>query len=110
MNGVHLARESGSRAIEGWTLMMLSRAHLQAGDYPSAETTAREAIIAAEWAGRGVETRALLFLGSALRASGRVHAANFAFQQAGEAIDRAEVSLSRWEPGLLPQGSNRGVS
>ncbi|WP_051178025.1 tetratricopeptide repeat protein [Nocardia concava] len=110
VRGVELARESGSRAIVGWTLMMLSRAYLQAGDYQSAETTAREAVIAAEWSGHGVEARALLFLGSALAASGRVHEANFAFQQARAAIEGAEVALSGWELGSLPQGANRGVS
>ncbi|MFE3188597.1 NB-ARC domain-containing protein [Nocardia sp. NPDC059240] len=99
--GVQLALRSGSRTLEGWTLMMLSRARLLAGDYPAAEATAREAIIAAEWAGRGVEARSLLMLASALRASGQVHEAHFAFQQAGEVIEQNDIPLIPWERLLL---------
>lgn len=105
--GVRLARRSGSRTVEGWTLMMLSRTLLQAGDYASAETTAREAIIAAEWAGRGVEARALLMLASALTATGRGDEARFTFQQARAVIEEAEVALSPWERKLLPADSTQ---
>ncbi|GAB2565854.1 hypothetical protein [Nocardia heshunensis] len=104
VEGVQLARDSGSRTIGGWTLMLLARAHLLAGDHAAAETTAREAIISSEWAGRGVQARSLVFLASALRATGRNHEAQFAFQQAGEVIEQDGIALSPWELGLLADG------